>query len=207
MEIAPLGADPERAQEARENVLEAKRLLARVRKENLRPLREASLARDEAFWRRRAEPFCRAAERPPFVSLFAAMRQAAGRPGGEYESLRAEFMARMHRVLWRQNDFVSEIFAFFASDPPWKFSDAAEHARLISLGRRQEAAGDMNGLRETILGLIGIRVGHGADVTGFDPSNIISGERPVRAAETSVPEGRRRARGKRERGSGKEGGR
>ncbi|MDR1036662.1 MAG: Hsp70 family protein [Deltaproteobacteria bacterium] len=171
----PDEADPERSQEAREKVLEAKRTLARVRKENLREIREGSLAGHEAFFRSHVRPHARPAELAPFESLFAAMRQAAGRPGGEFDSLQGELMGRMHRVLWRQNDFVSDTLGFFADEPARRYSDPAERSRLLALGRRQEAAGDMNGLRETILGLLRIRVSRGGEEGGFDPTNIIRG--------------------------------
>lgn len=175
MSIAPSEADPERAQEAREGVLEAKRILARVRKENLKAIRLAAFAKDEAFFRQSVAPLCRPAEIGPCESLLASMRQAAGRTGGEFEGLQGEFFGRMHRVMWRQDAFVSDLFGSLASDPPWKFSDPAERERLVFLGKRQEAAGDMNGLRETLLALLGVRVSHGGDGTGFDPANIVRG--------------------------------
>ncbi|MDR1314065.1 MAG: Hsp70 family protein [Deltaproteobacteria bacterium] len=175
MEIDPGESDPERAQEAREKVLEAKKILARVRKENLKAIREGALAKDEAFWRSRIKPGCRPAEIPPFESLFAAMRQAAGRPGGEFDGLKRELSGRMNRVLWRVDSFVLDIFECLSSEPPWRFSDQAERGRLAALGRRQADAGDMNGLRDTVFRLIRVLVRRGGDETGFDPANIIRG--------------------------------
>ncbi|MDR3155221.1 MAG: Hsp70 family protein [Deltaproteobacteria bacterium] len=168
-------SDPERVQEAREKVLEAKRILARVRKENLAPIRLADLSKDEAFFREHVKSHCRPGELEPLMSLLASMRQAAGRPGGEFGGLQGEFAARMHRVLWRQDFFVEDMFAYISSKPPRHFTDQAERGRLVAAGMRQAAARDMIGLRATVLALFGVQARRGGDEAEMDPANIIRG--------------------------------
>jgi molecular chaperone DnaK len=173
--LDPLESDPERAREAREKVLEAKRILARVRKGNLKAIRLAILAKDESFHRETVAKDSTPAELEATMKLFSALRLAAGRPGGEFENLHKELSLRTQRILWRQDWFVSGFFFHLSQDSAFKYTDREGRSRLMALGRRQEAAGDMGAFRRTILAILNLRVRSGAGDAVFDPANIVRG--------------------------------
>lgn len=166
-------ADPEAAKQAMDNVQEAKRLLAEVRKSNEKAIRQIDLDSCVGFFDKVVRKDARPTEANSFDNLAKSAQRAIDGKTGDFENYLDQLRARNWEILWRQEWFVIDHFKRMC-DEPWQFSDRAQHAQLSAAGKEAIAAGDIEKLRKVVGSLYAIRISSG-DADDMVAANIMRG--------------------------------
>jgi molecular chaperone DnaK len=150
--------DPETAKQAMDNVQEAKRLMALVRKEHLKDIRQLELDRTVEVFNKAVRQYARPTEASSFDNLVKTAQRAIDNPSSDFESHLDELSGRNFMILWRQDWFVIDRFKWLAQHT-YLFPDAREHAQLVAVGNEALKASDIDKLRATVAHLSSIRIG------------------------------------------------
>lgn len=166
--------DPETAKQAMDNIQDAKKLLADVRKANVKEIRQLDLDACIKFF----DDVIREIARPTEISAFENLARTAERSidkiGPEFESHLESLKARNWEILWRQDWFVVDTFKRFEKEV-WQFADAAQHKELVSHGNEAIKADDIEKLRRVVGGLYVIRISTAGDNDMVASANIARG--------------------------------
>ena len=117
-QLDPDEPDTERAQEAMEGVVEARRLLAQVRKDNLKDIRQMELDSVREFFNEHIRQFARQSEDHAFGNLVRTAQRSIDRNDKDFESHLNELKGNNFDILWRQDWFVLEKFKWMADLTP-----------------------------------------------------------------------------------------
>jgi molecular chaperone DnaK len=164
--------DPEITKEAMDRVLEAKKLLAQVRKEHSAVIRQLELDSCTEFFNQHVRPHARPTEEQAFDNLARTAQRAVDRKTTEFEGLLDELRGKNFEILWRQDWFVAARFESMAQEP-WMFADRQEHAKLVQAGKAALQADDFAKLRAVVGLLYSQRIGTGGDEDLLAPANIV----------------------------------
>jgi molecular chaperone DnaK len=164
--------DPEITKEAMDRVLEAKKLLAQVRKEHGAVIRQLELDSCTEFFNQHVRPHARPTEEQAFDNLARTAQRAVDRKTTEFEGLLDELRGKNFEILWRQDWFVSARFEAMAQEP-WMFADRHEHAKLVQAGKAALQADDFAKLRAVVGLLYSQRIGAGGEEDLLAPANIV----------------------------------
>ena len=166
--------DTERVQEAMEGVVEARRYLAQVRKENLGETRQMDLDSASQFFNEQIRQFARPSEDNAFDNLVRTAQRAIDRNDGDFESHLNELKGKNFEILWRQDWFVVKKFKWMASSPH-HFSDPPRFKELVAMGMSALQNDDIDGLRRVVGHLWQIQIDTGSESEMLDIANIIRG--------------------------------
>lgn len=166
--------EAEKAQEAMENVLEAKKLLAQVRKEHMKEIRRMDLDSIAAFFDQHVRQYARPSEASAFDNLVKTAQRAIERNDREFEHHMDELRGKNFDILWRQDWFVLERFKRIAGTPHL-FADKACFEELVQAGAQFMRNDDMEKLRGIVARLSMMQIGGSPDNDIFDTANIIRG--------------------------------
>ena len=167
-------SDAEETQEAMEEVLEAKRILANVRKEHLKAIRQLDLDAVEKFFENNVRKHARPSEETAFDNLVRTAQREIDRDGKEFENHLDNLRGKNFGVLWRQDWFVIETFKHMAN-MPYKFSDQHEFQKLIKEGLQFLQAENIDELREVLRQLYAQQINSGSEDQMLDMTNITRG--------------------------------
>lgn len=173
-DLDPEEAETEKAQEAMEKVLEARRLLAQVRRENLKEIRQLEMDGVKELFDRHIREFARPSEESAFDNLARTAQREIDRNGKGFESHLDELKGKNFEILWRQDWFVVEKFKHMASTP-YNFSDRQRFEELVATGLQLLKADDIDRLRQVVGQLWQIQIDTGSDTEMLDVANIIRG--------------------------------
>ena len=171
-QLDPDEPDTERAQEAMEGVVEARRLLAQVRKDNLKDIRQMELDSVREFFNEHIRQFARQSEEHAFGNLVRTAQRSIDRNDKDFESHLNELKGNNFDILWRTDWFVLEKFKWMESSPH-QFSDPARFKELVAIGMRSLQNDDIDGLRQVVGHLWQIQIDTGSDTDMIDIVNII----------------------------------
>jgi molecular chaperone DnaK len=172
-QVGPQETDPERAKAAMDRVLEAKRVLAQVRRDHLKDMRRMDLDSCVEFFEKAVRPLARPTEVTAYETLIATARRAVDRTDtGEFEAKLSELRDRNFEILWRQDWFVIDRFKRL-SEEPHLFPDHAQFAALVEQGKEAVTADDVEQLRKIVYQLDSARVGPAATDEILADSNLI----------------------------------
>ena len=171
-QLDPDEPDIERAQEANEGVVEARRLLAQVRKDNLKAMRQMDLDRASEFFNEHIRQRARQSEENAFDNLGRTAQRSIDRNEKDFESHLNDLNGKNSVILWRQDWFVVDKFKSMASSPH-HFSDPARFKELVAIGMSSLQKDDIDGLREVVGHLWQIQIDTGSDTDMLDNVNII----------------------------------
>ncbi|MCY3763104.1 MAG: Hsp70 family protein, partial [Gemmatimonadetes bacterium] len=174
LQLDPEEPDTERAQEAMEGVNGARRLLAQVRKENQKEIRQMELDGGIESFNEHIRQFARPSEENAFDTLVRTAQRAIERNDRDFESHLNELKGMCFEILWRQDWFVVGKFKWMA-DSPHHFSDVARFKELVEMGLNSLQADDIDTLRQIVLQLWQIQIDTGVDPDRLDMANIIRG--------------------------------
>ena len=166
--------DTERAQEAMEGVFEARRLLAQVRKDNLKEIRQLELDSASESFNEHIRNFARQSEENAFDNLVRTAQRSIDRNDTDFESHVNELKSKNFAILWRQDWFVVEKFKWMASSPH-HFSDPARFKEWVAIGMSSLQNDDIDGLRQVVGHLWQIQIDTESDTDMLDIVNIIRG--------------------------------
>jgi molecular chaperone DnaK len=164
--------DPEITKEAMDRLLEAKKLLAQVRKDHGAVIRKLDLDNCVEFFDKHVRPHARPTEEQAFDNLARTAQRAVDRKTTEFEGLLDELRGKNFEILWRQDWFVAARFESMAQEP-WMFADRQEHAKLVQVGKAALQADDFAKLRAVVGLLYSQRIGAGGDEDLLAPANIV----------------------------------
>ncbi len=132
-----------------DDIQEAKKLIAKARKANLRIMRQMELDRIKASFDEHVRRFARPTEEVSYDNLFKAAQRSIEGGGPDFEAQSSQLKAKAFMILWRQDWFVADRFRWYM-EAPHLFADATHHAELVASGQRALAANDVEQLRKTV---------------------------------------------------------
>lgn len=172
--LDPDEAETENSQEAMEKVLEARRLLAQVRKEHLKEIRQIDLDYVDAFFGEHVREHARPSEASAFDNLVKTAQRSIDRNDTDFEHHLDELRGKNFDILWRQDWFVVERFKWMVSSPH-QFADKHRFKELAQVGTQLMRSDDIDKLRAVVTELSMIQIGGDPDNEMFDVANIIRG--------------------------------
>ena len=172
--LDPDEAETEKSQEAMEKVLEARRLLAQVRKEHLKEIRQIDLDGVVSFFDEHIRQHARPSEASAFDNLAKTAQRSIDRNDKDFEHHLDELKGKNFEILWRQDWFVVERFKWMVSSPHL-FADKHRFEELAQIGTQLMRSDDIEKLRAVVAQLSMIQIGGGPDNEMFDVANIIRG--------------------------------
>jgi molecular chaperone DnaK len=167
-------SDPEAAKEAHERVLEARTLLAQVRKEHLKEIRQIDLDGLMHFFNKRIRAHARPSEALAFDNLAKTAQRSIDQNDNDFENHLDELKGKNFEILWRQDWFVVERFKSMVHSPHM-FADKHRFAELTQVGTQLMRSDDIEKLRAVVAQLSRLQIGRGPDDEMFDVVNIIKG--------------------------------
>lgn len=174
LQLDPDEADIERVQEAMEGVVEARRLLAQVRKENLKEIRQMELDNTSQFFNAHVRRYARPSEESGFENLSRTAQRSIEENNRNFENYLNELRGKNFEILWRQDWFVVQKFKWMASSPH-HFSDPTRFKELVAMGMTALQNDDIDGLRRVVGHFWQIQIDTGSDTDMHDIANIIRG--------------------------------
>lgn len=170
----PAAADPEAAKQAMDDIQEAKKLLALVRKDHQRAIRLMELDECVEQFDGNVRKYARASEATAFDNLASTARRAIDKPNSDFDSHLREMRGKIWVVLFRQDWFVIDRFKKLAQ-AGHLFPDARAHAEWVQAGRKALDASQMDRLREVLEALETARIDWGGEDQILADSNILIG--------------------------------
>jgi len=172
--VEPGQSDPDTAKQAMDNVQEAKKLLADVRKANVKVIRQLDLDSTVKFFDEVIRQHARPTEASSFDNLARTAQRSIDSNGQDFESHLDQLRGRNWEILWRQDWFVVDTFKRLAQEP-WQFADHNQHAELVAHGNEAIKADDLEKLRRVVGGLYSIRISTGGVDDMLATANITRG--------------------------------
>lgn len=172
--LDPDEAETEKSQEAMEKVLEARKLLAQVRKEHLKEIRQIDLDGVVSFFDEYIRQHARPSEASAFDNLAKTAQRSIDDNDKDFEHILDELKGKNFEILWRQDWFVVERFKWMVSSPH-QFADKHRFEELAQIGTQLMRSDDIEKLRTVVAQLSMIQIGGGPDNEMFDVANIIRG--------------------------------
>lgn len=164
-------SDPDIAKQAMDNIQEAKKILAIVRKSNLKSIRQMDLNSCKKFFDDIVRQHAKPSETSSFDNLVNTCQNNIDNNASEFENNLQSLRYRNWDILERQDWFVMDMFKKY-SEEPWRFTNPNIYANLVEKGNEAIKADDMNALRN-ILGHFGaIRISSTDDDDMLSTSNI-----------------------------------
>ncbi|AOF82737.1 hsp70 family protein [Methyloversatilis sp. RAC08] len=167
-----LEGDPETAKQAMDDIQEAKKLLALVRKEHIKVIRQMELDKAIENFELRFRLMARPSETVDFENLFKAAQRAIDNNRGDFDLHLSELNGKSFLILWRQDWFVIDRFQQLSRNV-FLFPDTVEHEQLCQMGQLALKANDINKLRQVVARLDSIRVGTSGEDDIIASSNIV----------------------------------
>jgi molecular chaperone DnaK len=156
-ELSEEGADIESTQEAQEKLLEVKKVLAQVRKDHIREIRQMELDSCVDFFDSHVREYAKQSESDSFDALHRTAKHNIARNSRDFEENLDEMRGYNFTILWRQDWFVIDSFKRFIKDPQ-AYSDPAQFDALVQQGTNYIKNDDIAQLRRVIAQLMQIRI-------------------------------------------------
>lgn len=167
-------SDPESTKQAMENILDAKRLIADVKKSHLKETRAIELENVVEFFNTYIREHARPSEASAFDALVHTARTAIQDNDTSFDHHLDELKGKNFEILWRQDWFVVDKFKSMAQAPQ-EFTDQQKYTQLVQAGVEAMKNDDIQRLRTVIAELAQIQVGLATGDELFDAANIIKG--------------------------------
>jgi len=172
--LAPEDSDAERVQEASENVQAAKRLLAQVREEHKKVIRQIDLDALAGFFNKYLRQDARPSEITTFDSLVKTAQRSIDRNDPDFEYHLGELRSKNFGILWRQDWFVVEQFKRL-EDVPDHFADKRVFEELVTAGKQCMREDDIDKLRPIVAQLSMLKIGGPSEGDMMAIVNILKG--------------------------------
>lgn len=158
-------SDPELTKQAMDAVLDAKKLLAQVRQEHMKEIRQIDLDAGVAFFNEFVRQHASPVDEEAFENLVRTAQRAIDNNAADFDNLVEQIKVKNYLVLFRNDRFVLDRFKKLAASPHL-FTDRFRHAELCLAGMKAAAASDIETLRHLTMELealcIGLDPGEGA---------------------------------------------
>ena len=165
--------DPEKARAAEEQILQAKKDLAKVRKKHLQTIRQKDLDSIVDLFdplRKTMTPV----ETSAVDNLIASAKRKIADTSGEFETYLSELRSKLFTVLWRQDWYIVGKFKAIAARPG-AVSDKAKFKTLVTAGQNAMEHDNIERLREVVIELMSISYTSSVDYEDMNITNIVRG--------------------------------
>ncbi|MBX9726905.1 MAG: hypothetical protein K2X09_06535, partial [Rickettsiales bacterium] len=166
--------DPETTKQASDGLHDAKKLLAQVRKENLKEIRQVDLDHCSNYFDELARKFARPAEANSFDSLVNTAKRVISQRTPDFEIHLRQLWGKIIDILARQDWFIIDRFKWLSQDEHL-FMDKAQHHALVKMGKDAIQADDIDKLRTVVGQLDVLRIRAGSDSDMLTIANIVRG--------------------------------
>jgi len=170
-EISADEADPEKAKQAMDSLQEAKKILAEIRRSNLKSIRQMDLDSCKKFFDDVVRKHAKPSETTSFDNLINTCQNNIDSNAAEFENNLLSLRYRNWDILERQDWFIIDTFKRY-SEEPWKFTNQNVHAGLVEKGNEAIKADDIAGLRDIVNHLSSIKISSTDDDGMLSTSNI-----------------------------------
>jgi molecular chaperone DnaK len=170
-ELSANETDPEKAKEAMDSLQNAKKILAEIRRSNLKLIRQMDLDSCRKFFDDAVRANAKPSEATSFDNLVKTCQNNIDNNAPEFENNLLSLRYRNWEILERQDWFVIDMFKRY-SEEPWKFTDQNVYAGLVGKGNEAIKADDIAGLRNVLAHLSSIRISSNDDDDMSSTSNI-----------------------------------
>jgi len=165
-------SETEKSQEAMEKILEAKRLLAQIRKEHIKEIRQIDLDNVTSFFDKTVREYARPSEETAFDNLVKTAQRSIDRNDRDFEHHIDEMKQKNFDILWRQDWFVVERFKQMTNSPRM-FVDKQRFEELVKDGTQLMRSDDIDKLRDVVGQLHSIKMRTDSDDDAMETANII----------------------------------
>lgn len=172
--LDPEEAETEKTQEAMENVHKARQLLAQVRKEHLKEIRQIDLDRVVSIFDKYVRKHARPSEATTFDNLVKTAQRFIDKNDKDFEHNLDKLKGRNFEILWRQDWFVVDRFKWMVSSPHL-FTDKHRFEELAKIGTQFMRSDNIEKLRTVVGQLYSIKMGSGSEDDLLEEANIIRG--------------------------------
>jgi len=165
--------NPEQSKEAMDRVLEAKRLISKVREANLKTIRQMELESVVEFFEEHVRQHAKPSEETQFDNAVRSARRAIELNDSSFENYLDDLRGKNFDILWRQDSFVVARFQWLAKSSHL-YQDQAQFKQLVALGQKAAEDDDMQKLREVVSMMGAVRIHLGGDNGMSENANIIA---------------------------------
>lgn len=161
-------------QKASNDLLESKRLVHEVRKDNLSRIRQSELDSCVAFFNESVRRYAKPTESDAFDNQAQAAQRAIDRNDPDFEKLLSQLRGKNFDILWREDWFVIDRFKYMVS-MPYNFADQDKFYTLKRRGENCIINDQIEELRQVIRGLWSIQIRETSFADMVEKANIIRG--------------------------------
>ena len=166
--------DPEDVQKANNELLDAKKLISRVRRDNLKAIRQMDLDNCVAFFNNDVRKHAKPAEERAFDNLVRTAQKSIDRNETDFDNIFDNLKTLNTVIMAREDWFIVGWYRSVVATPS-NFLDQARFRELKQLGDMAILKGDMNKLREILAALMSIQVSRDSGEKMFEIANIVKG--------------------------------
>jgi molecular chaperone DnaK len=164
----------EDSKQAGDQILEAKRLMAKARKLHLKEIRASEIEGQQNYFDSNVKALARSTEVSSFGNLYKSAIRVIEKSTTEFEALLDEMRNIIWRILWRQDEYVTGWFEDYKKSP-FLFSDNIRYDQLVIKGEAAAQASDKEGLRSVVLELTEMKTGDVLESETDAVANIFRG--------------------------------
>ena len=171
-ELAQNENEPESVKQAMQNVHEAKRIIASVRKEHLPTIRQLDLASVTEFFRQYVKEHAKPSEVTTFETRARSAKREIDSIPSEFENIIEQMRIMNWQILWREDWFVIDEFKHFSAGD-YDVTDRVLLGRLLEAGNDAIKKDDIDKLREVVTLLYSIKISTHAEQDFNLQTNIL----------------------------------
>lgn len=164
----------EDVQKASNDLLESKKLVYEVRKDNLSRIRQSELDSCVGFFNDSVRRYAKPTEADAFDNQAQAAQRAIDRNDPDFEHLLDQLKGKNFDILWRQDWFVIDWFKRMIS-MPYNFADQEQFCILKRKGENCVINDNIEDLRQVIRGLWAIEIRETSFADMVEKANIVRG--------------------------------
>ena len=166
--------DQEDAQSAYNELLEAKKELASVRKDHIKEIRQMDLDSCVRFFNEVVRQHAKPTEAEAFDNLSRAAQRSIDRNDADFDNQLNELRGKNFAILWRQDWFVIDRFNWMVQNP-YNFSDRTRFEELKRAGQQYIQKDQIDELRSVFIELSRIQITESMGENMLDEVNVIKG--------------------------------
>lgn len=166
--------DAEDVQKANNELLEAKKIISKVRKDNLKEIRQMELDSCKEFIESSVRQYASPAEKQDLDNMILSAQRSIDRNDNDFDNILDNLKRKNFDVLIKQDWFIVEWYRVQVS-APHNFIDQAKFKQLKMQGDAAMAKDDIKTLRAVLGELLNIRIRSDDGTAMFDVANIVKG--------------------------------
>jgi len=166
--------DPEVIKMSMEEIQEAKKIISKIKKENITEIRKLELNNMVDFFQENLEQFATNIQRNKFYNLHKSAQKAIDSKSNDFELYIDEMRGVNFDILWQQDWFIINRFKYFIEND-YLFPNKEEFNHLSNIGLQALENGDMDKLREIVAHMYASKIGSSMEEDIYAAANIVRG--------------------------------